>query len=280
MQTTVATIKHVKQPIMLDNMPRQSVLETTCLTTCLAICNARDNLLINLYKLYSNLQRCRWHPGWQLPSCRWRPARQQYSEQEMVLDSPRVGIPPFSSSCTGWYTHTPLNLTLLHYKRVLKSSGGNSTVLWFYWLYACPSQSDSPTLQEFWSHQVGIPPFSGFTGCTHAPLNLTLLHCKSLEVIRWESLPFCCCTGTCIPLSTLLSYMTKSVFESDSRNPRIPLSSLVRYSTGQQTFGDNRVHPFVTVVVHISLSLSLNFTLLQDQSCGQFQVGTPPLSLL
>ena len=164
--------------------------------------------------------------------------------------------------------------------------------------------------KESWSHQVGIPPFSGFTGCMHAPLNQTLLHCKSfevirwefhrslvllvvrmplsiwllhcksLEVIRWESLPFCCCTGTCIPLSTLLSYMTKSVFESDSRNPRIPLSSLVRYSTGQQTFGDNRVHPFVTVVVHISLSLSLNFTLLQDQSCGQFQVGTPPLSLL
>ena len=177
---------------------------------CLVICNARGNLLSNLYNLYSNLQRCQWHPVWQLPSRQWRPARQQYSEQEMVLDSPQVGIPPFSSCCTGWYMHTP--------------------------------QFYSPTLQ------------------------------KSLEVIRWESLPFCCCTGMHIPLSTLLSSFT-NVFSSQTVetpslcHTHIPLWSLERYSTGQQTFGDNRVHAFVIVVVHISL----NFTLLRDQSCGVFR---------
>ena len=83
------------------------------------------------------------------------------------------------------------------------------------------------------------------------------------------------------PLNPIVLH-DKRVFESDSRNS-IPLSHThtplvlgTLFSTGQQTFGDNRVHAFVIVVVHISL----NLTLLQDESCGQFQVGTPPLSLL
>ena len=110
-----------------------------------------------------------------------------------------MGIPPFSC-CTGWYTHTPLNFTLLHL-----------------------------------SYPAGMPPFSCFTGCMHTPLNFTLLHCKRvLEVIRWESLPFCCCTGTHIPLSTRLSSMTNVFSSRTVETPslchtHIPLSSLVHY---------------------------------------------------
>ena len=90
------------------------------------------------------------------------------------------------------------------YSPTFKLSGRNATVLLFYWLYAYPSQFYSPTLQ------------------------------KSLEVIRWESLPFCCCTGTHIPLSTRLSSMTNVFSSRTVETPslchtHIPLSSLVRY---------------------------------------------------
>ena len=67
----------------------------------------------------------------------------------------------------------------------------------------------------------------------HTPLNFTLLHYKkSFEVTRWESLPFCCCTGTHIPLSTLLSSMTNAFSSRTVETPSLchthtPLSSLV-----------------------------------------------------
>ena len=166
--------------------------------------------------------------------------------------------------------------------------------------------------KESWSHQVGIPPFSGFTGCMHAPLNQTLLHCKSLEVIRWEFHRSLVLLVVRMPLSIWLSYIARVLKSSGgSLYPSVVVlvhayPSQPYCPTWQKVFlsrtVETRVYPsrpwYVILqdnrllettgstllllwwYTSLSLSLSLNFTLLQDQSCGQFQVGTPPLSLL
>ena len=163
---------------------------------------------------------------------------------DWVLDIHQVGTPPVCSH-TGT-TYTPLNfptwqknfghssggnttpfVVLVHTypsstlflcrTRVLKS-GGNFTPLLLYWYTHTPPQLYSCTGQEFWS--LAATP------------------------------PLCCCAGTHIPLSTLLSY--KGFGQSGGNST--PLLLLYTHThlnvTLLQEFWTVRweLHPFVVVI--------------------------------